>query len=125
MTGFECVRDVAAEIGIGDHLLDGLNAGNRLLRKRKAESDGSQQLAVNVDRATAHTLQHAGLLQRTSAKLRQDDCLLWADVLNYTEDFNLEFFDAVSFEDCAANTVKSRANIFQWKKVLGSGQNAC
>lgn len=114
---------MAAEIGIGDHLLDGLDSGNRLLGKRKTECNGADELAVNVDGASAHTLQNTGLLQRASAELGQNDGLLWADVLNHPENLDLEFINTIALEHGAANAVESGTNVFQWKKVLGSEQD--
>jgi hypothetical protein len=123
MTDVQCVTAVAAEVGVGDHLPNGLDPGNRLLRKRKAQRDGTYQLAVNVNGATAHTLQNTCLLQRPSAKPGQDDCLLGPDVLDDSENFNLKFFDSVALEYRAADTVESRMNILQREKVLSGRDN--
>jgi hypothetical protein len=120
MSGVERVTAVATEVGVSDHLLDGLNPGDSLLRKRKAKRDGAYQFSVNVNRAAAHPLQNTCLVQRPPAELRQDNCLLGPDVLDYTEDFDLEFFDSVALENCASDTVQSAANILQRKKVLSS-----
>ena len=123
MTGLEQVTAVAAEIGVSHHLLDGLNPGDRLLGKRKAQRDGAYQFSVNVNRAATHALQNTCLVQRPPAQLCQDNCLLWPDILDYSEDFDLEFFDSVAFENCASDTVQSGANILQRQKILSSRED--
>ncbi len=107
------------------HLLDRLNAGDRLLRERKAESNRADQLSLYVDWAPAHPLDDAGLSQRAAAESSEDDALPWAGILENTEDFDLELFDMVPLEDSPANAVHPGSDIFEGEEILsirhGSG----
>src|ERR1051326_4694697 len=53
-----------------EHLLNGLNAGDRFSRVREGEGDGAKQLAVDVDGASAHpgdrSEEHTSELQSNS-----------------------------------------------------------
>ena len=108
--------------GIGEHGFNGLDARYGLFGERKAEGDGPQQLAVNVDRATAHALENAGLGQWAAAKPGEDDGLLWAEILEHAEDFDLELFDAVALEDGPADAAETGTHILEWEEVLSASQ---
>ena len=103
---------------VRDHLLNRLNARNRLLRKWKAEGYGTEQLAVYVNRASTHSLQDAGLLQRPTAQSSQYDALLWCEILEYAEDLALKIFDAIVMEDSAAHAAHSGLDILEMEEVL-------
>ena len=105
-----------------DHGFDWLDASDGLLRERETESDGTEQFTVDIDRAAAHTLENARFGQRTAAKPGQDDGLLWAEILEDTEDLDLEIFDAVALEDSFANASKSGSDILDWEKILTGGK---
>ncbi len=106
------------EIGTGDHLLDGLDSGDRLLRKGEPQRDSAEQLAVDIDWTSAHSLHHARFGERAAAQLREDDALLWREVLEDTEDLDLEFLDTVAFENGPANATQARADIFEREELL-------
>lgn len=109
-------------MGLSDHLLDRLDTGDRLLGVRESKRNRTGQLAVDIDGTTAHPLHYAGTLQRSSAEPRQDDGLLWSDILEYAEDFDLELFDALPVEDGSADAVHTGTNIAEREKVLGAGR---
>ena len=106
------------EIGTGDHLLDGLDAGDRLFGEGESQRHGSEQFAVDIDWTSAHSLHYARLGERTAAQFREDDALLWREVLEDTEDLDLEFLDTVAFENGPANATQARADIFEREELL-------
>ncbi len=107
-----------SEAGIGDHLLDGLDAGDGFFRKREAERDCAEQLSIDVDGTSAHALDDAGLGERTAAELGEHDALFGREVFENAEDFDLELFDPIAFKDGAADAAQSRADIFEGEKLL-------
>lgn len=124
MSTFSCTCD-SCEMGICDHLLDRLDTSNRLLGVRKTQRNRAHQFAVDVHRASAHSLHDSSSLQRPTGQSSQNDGLLWSDVLEHTEDFDLELFDAVPLEDGPADTVHSGTDIAKWEKTLcGSDPSA-
>src|SRR5437764_15325579 len=89
------------------HLLDRRDAGDRLLGKRKRPRYGADQLAIDIDRAAAHSGDHAGLFQWAPGKARQDQVLLGGKgVLEDAENLDLKLIYAVAFEDGAAHSLK-------------------
>ena len=120
MSAFPCTCD-SCEMGISDHLLDRLDTRDSLLGVRKTKRNRANQLAVNVNRASAHSLHHASALQRSAGEPGQNDGLLWSDILEYAEDFDLELFDAVTLEDGPADSMHSGANVSKREKSSGSG----
>src|SRR5579884_2116670 len=99
------------EARVADHLFDGLDARDRLLRKGKAERDGAEQLAVDIDGAAAHALQDAGLSKRAAGQLRQDDDLFGADITEHAENFELEILNAASGKDGSAGTAQPGVHV--------------
>src|SRR5579883_1652314 len=63
-----------------EHGLDWLYACYRVLGEGKTESHSAPQLAVDIDRAAAHTLQDAGLGERAAREAGEDDGLLGRDI---------------------------------------------
>ena len=110
---------------IGNHLLYGLNAGDGLFRKCEAESDGAQQLAVDVDRTSAHALQDAGFREWAAAEPSEDDGLFWSQIFEEAEDFDLEFVDTVALEHGFTDAVKTRAHIAERENCLGRDGCGC
>ena len=111
------------QLGVGDHLLNRLNAGNRLLRERKTERDRSQQFAINIDGATAHSLHDAGLFEGTAGALGEDNSLLWREVFEDTEDLDLELFDPISMENGTPDPVLAGSDVFELEKALSETQS--
>lgn len=108
-------------MGLSDHLLDRLDTGDRFLGVRESKRNRTGQLAVDINGTSAHSLHHASTLQRSSAEPRQDDGLLWSDILEYAEDFDLELFDVLPVEDGPAEAVHTGANIAEREKPFGAG----
>jgi hypothetical protein len=108
--------------GIGNHLFDGLDAGNGLFREGKAERDRSQQFSIYINWATAHSLHDAGLFEGTAGELGEDDGLLWSEVFEDTEDLDLELFDPIAVEDGSPDPVLAGADVFQLEKALSQAQ---
>jgi hypothetical protein len=106
---------------VGKHSLNGLDACYGLFGEREAEGDGPEQLTVDVDGATAHTLENAGLGQWTAAEPGEDDSLLWTQILEHAEDFDLELFDAVTLKDSPADASETGAHVLEWEEVLSAG----
>ena len=102
---------------VRDHLFNRLNARDRLLREREPESNRSEQLAVNIYGAPAHPLNDSGFLQRASTQPSQNDALLWAEILEYSEDFDLKVFDAIVMEDSAAHAAHSWLHVLESEEV--------
>jgi hypothetical protein len=115
-------RKRSGKSSIGQHGFDGLNAGDGLFGERETERDSAEQFAVDIDRAAAHALQNAGLGQWPAAEPGQNDGLLWAQILEHAEDFDLELFDAVTLEDSPADAMEPGANVLEWEEVLSSRQ---
>lgn len=112
----------STEAGAADHGLNWLDARDGLFGEGEAEGNGSEQLAVDIHRAAAHTLENAGLSKRTTAQSGEDDGLPWSEILEDTEDLNLEVFDSITLEDSFADSSKSGADVLDWEKILTSPQ---
>ena len=106
-----CIR--RRERRVRDHLFNRLNARDRLLRKRETESNCTEQLAINVNWAPAHSLHDASLFERPAAQSSQYDALLRREIFKYAEDLDLEIFDAIVMEDSAANAMHARPDVLK------------
>lgn len=115
-------RERNGESGIGEHGFNGLDARYGLFGERKAEGDGPEQLAVNIDRAAAHALEDAGLRQWAAAEPGEDDGLLWTQILEHAEDFDLELFDAIALKNGPADAAETGPHILEWEEVLSASQ---
>jgi hypothetical protein len=111
-----------AESGVLDHGLDWLDASDGFLREGETEGDSAEQFTVDIDRATAHALQNAGFCQRTAAQAGEDDGLPWTEILEDSEDLDLEVFNSITLEDRFADAAKSGADILDWEKILTGGE---
>ncbi len=114
-------RGKGRERGTGNHPLNGLNSADGLLRKGEPERHRAQQFPADINRAAAHSLQNAGLSQRSAAQTGQYDGLLGAEILQDSEDLDLELFDLIALEDCLADSVESRMDILQGEELLAPG----
>ncbi len=112
------------EIGIGDHLLDRLDSGDRLFREGESQRNSAEQFAIDVDWTSAHSLHHAGFGERAAAQSGEDDALLWREVLEDTEDLDLELLDTVAFENGPADPMQSGADIFEREELLSHPGNS-
>jgi hypothetical protein len=114
-------RRRSGKSGVGEHGLNGLDARYGLLGEGETERDGPEQFAVNIDRAAAHTLEDAGFCQWAAAEPGKDDGLLWTEILEHAEDFDLELFDAVALKDGPADAPETGTHILEWEEVLSAG----
>ena len=112
--------DDGGGIRIGDHALDGLNPGNWAFREGKAEGNGSEQFAVDINRAAAHALQNASVGERTTTQTSQNDPLFGGDIFENTEYFDLELFDAVAGENSTTDAVEAWLNSGEREEVLAA-----
>jgi len=113
---------IRSESGTLNHGLDWLDASDGLLREREAESDSPEQFTAYINRAATHTLQNSRLGQRATAQPGQDDGLPWAEILEDSEDLDLEFLDPIPQENGLANASQSRVDILNWEEVLTGGK---
>ena len=103
---------------LGNHLFNRLNPRDRLLRKWESEGNRSEQLAINVHGTPAHSLQDSRLLERPAAQTSQYDALLRSEIFKYSEDFDLEVFDAIVMEDSTAYAMHSGPDVLEPKEGL-------
>lgn len=109
----------------GEHGFDRLDAGDGLLREWKTERDCAEQLTVDIDWASAHSLHDAGLGEWAATEPGENDALLWAEIFEDSEDFDLELFDLLPVKHGPADPVHAGADIFEWEEALsGSGLQA-
>lgn len=108
----------------GDHGLDGPNAGDRLFREWKPERYCAEEFTVNINRAAAHALEHAGFGQRTAAEAGENDRLLWRDIFKDTEDLDLELFDTAALEDGTADAAEAWVDFFEGEEILACRRSA-
>ena len=106
-----------------DHGLDWLDASDGLLGEGEAESDSAEQFSIDINRAAAHTLQNAGFSERATAQAGEDDGLPWAEILEDTEDLDLEVFDSITLEDGFADSSKAGADILDWEEIADRRQS--
>ncbi len=87
------------------HLGDRRDTGNRLFGEgANRVRDGTDEPAIDVDRAAAHALRHAGAGQRSPFEPGQDEVALRPlHVAQHTEDVDLELLQLGSFEDGSAD----------------------
>jgi hypothetical protein len=112
----------AAQSRVPNHGLDRLDARDGLFGEGESESDSAEEFAVDIHRTAAHTLQNAGLSQSSAAQAGQDDGLPWSEILEDSEDLDLEIFDAISFEDRFSDSSQSRTDIADWEEILMGGR---
>jgi hypothetical protein len=64
-------------------------------------------------------LKNAGFSQRTAAKPGKDDGLPWTEIMEDTEDLDLEVFNSVSLEDGFPDAAHPRLDVPEWEELLG------
>ena len=77
-------------VGQPTHLLDRTDPGDGLTREAPGAGHGADQRAVDVHRAAAHALQHAGLLEAGPGKTREDGVAGRTPALHHAQDLDLE-----------------------------------
>ena len=116
-------RRRGGQIGGPHHVLDGPDAGDGILGERERHGDGAGQFAVDIDRAAAHALHHAGVLQRTAGEPRQDQGFLGAEIIQHAQDFDLKLLDAIAGEDGAADAVHAGADVLEGEERSLGGKD--
>ena len=69
-----------------------------------------------VDRAAAHALHDAGMFQGTAGEARQDQRFLGTDVIQNSDDLDLELFDLVAGKHRSADAAHAGADVLQRKE---------
>jgi hypothetical protein len=115
-------RERNGKSGVGEHGFNGLDASYGLFGERKAEGDRPEQFPVDVDRAATHALENASLGQWPAAEPGEHDGLLWAEILEHAEDFDLELFDSIALEDGPADAAETGTHVLEWEEVLSASQ---
>ena len=110
-------------IGGPDHFLYRAYAGDGVLGERKRHGDGAGELSIDIDRAAAHALHDAGVLEGTSGESREDEGFLGAEVIEHAQDFDLKLLDAIAVEDGAPDAVHSGANVLEGKERSLGGKD--
>ena len=95
------------------HFLDGPDAGDGIFGVGKGQRDRADQFAIDVNRAAAHALHDAGMLERSAGKPPQDQRFLRAGIFQNAEDLNLKILDFVAVENRLADAVHARPDIFE------------
>lgn len=108
----------SAESSVLDHGLDWLDAGDGLLREGESEGDSPEEFAIDVDRTAAHSLQNPGFGEWTAAQPGDNDGLPWSEILQDSEDLDLELIDPIALENGFSDAAESRADILDWEEVL-------
>ncbi len=110
-----------SEAGVGDHLLDRLDAGDGLFGEGEAEGNCSEEFPVYIHRASAHALHDAGLSERAAAEPGDDDRLFGREVFEDSEDLDVEVFDLIPVEDSTADAVLPWADVMKGEQLLRTG----
>src|SRR5262249_51329991 len=105
--------DALIELVDLQHLRDGRNAGDRLFGEgANAVADCAQHLAVDIDRAAAHSGDHAGELRLLAPQADQDQVALWAQhVFEHTEHLDLHSLRLSSLEHRVSHAFHAGANL--------------
>ena len=117
------VRRQGSHSGGAYHVLDGADGGDGILGEREGHGHGAGQLAVDVDRAAAHSFHDAGMFQGTAGKPCQDERLFGSDVVEHPENLHLEFVHPVAGEDRAANAAHAGPDVLQRKERTLGGKD--
>ena len=100
-----------------DHFVDGADACDGLGRKRERISDRAGQLAVEVNRASAHARRDPGLRQHAAGKARQNQRLPGCDIFENAKDFDVEFFHLLTGKDCLSGALDARFDLVEREEV--------
>ena len=92
-------RGPGSLVGDAEHLPDRSDPGDRLLGEIEAESDGPDELAVDVDGASAHPGDDARRFQVPALEAGDDDVPLGGRVVQDPEDLDIELLDRVALEN--------------------------
>jgi len=105
---------------------DGRYAGDGILRENtELERERASKLAVEINRAAAHSCDYAGTLDFRSLELNEDYRLLWAEEIgHHADNFKIEFFHLIAGEDRVCIALHSGPNLIDWKSFIRLGCEA-
>jgi hypothetical protein len=103
-----------------DDICDGRYAGDGILRENaQLERKRASKLAVEINRAAAHSRDHAGALDFGPLELNQDYRLLRAEEIgHHADNFEIKLFDLVAGEDRVCIALHSGPNLIEWKNLI-------
>ncbi len=116
----------AALNGRSDDICDGRYAGNGVLGENtELERERASKLAVEINRAAAHSCDHAGTLDFGPFELNEDYRLLRAEEIgHHADNFEIERFDLVAGENCVRVALHSGPNLIDWKSFTRLSREA-
>ena len=106
-----------------EHLLDRLDTGNRFGGVGKGKRDSAYQLAVDINGASAHSSDDPRARKRTAGKPGQNHVLLGREVLEHTENFDIELLDLRSLKDRLPEAFHARTQFVHRHKLGGLRRN--
>src|SRR5579883_160354 len=118
-------------MGNFEHLPDGSDARNRLFAEGPdAVADGSQQLAVNVNRTTAHTRDYACVLRLSAFQAGEDHVLPGAEgVVEQAENLDAHRLRLRAFKNGVSYAVQAAMHLVyrvkpgcRWRRSGGQGR---
>src|SRR5262249_12840857 len=109
--------------GGADHRINRTDAGDRVLGEGERHGDGADKFAVDIDRATAHSLHDAGMLERTAGEASENERFFGANVVEHAENFYLKLLDLASGEDRPSDAAHAGFEVFDREKGCLGGQH--
>ena len=112
------------ELRSADHVLDGTDAGDRIFGERKRQGHGTDEFSIDIDGAAAHSLHDPGVLEGSAGEAGEDDGLLGSDIVEDSQDLDLELIDAISNKNGPAGAVHAGLDVLQREKGSLGGQGS-
>ncbi|MCG3162098.1 MAG: hypothetical protein JMDDDDMK_03337 [Acidobacteria bacterium] len=101
-----------------DHVLNGRDTGNRIFGELVTERDRAEQFPVNVDRASAHSLKDASMIQFVAEQLGQDRVLpRIREAFQHAENFEVELLRLAAGKDGIPYRAHSRLDLINREKL--------
>ena len=88
--------------GKANHLLEGSDPADGVLREGEGVRHGAEQPPVHIDRAPAHPLNDPGVGERTTRQVREHDAAAWHRALQHSDDLHREGLHLLARKDGAA-----------------------
>ena len=106
-----------------DDVFDGRDAGDGIFGEdAKLQGKSTGEFAVEIDRAAAHTGDHAGALDLGALELDEDDGLARAEeIRHYADDFKVKFFDLVACENRIGVALHAGTDLIEGKDLIRLG----
>ncbi len=96
-----------------EHFLDRPDSRDRILGVRERQRHRADQLPIDINRASAHTLHHAGMFQRTAGEPPENKILLRTGVLQHAENLHLKIFHLVAAENGLPHAAHACPDVLQ------------